>query len=93
MHTWNPDTIYQPGDVVLHNGEPYQKLDDGDNSPPDHVPGGWLLVENNNLPDYQAIEASFNSYEQRVAAHRAEVLAKLQAEGLSPDDVKAVLNA
>ena len=95
MDTYKAGTTYIPGSVVLHDGKAYQKLDDGDNSPPDDVPGGWKLIpdDRSNLTEYQAIEASLGSYEQRVKDHKAEVLAKLAAEGLDPSDVKAVLNA
>ena len=84
---------YTPGDVVQHQGKVYSKDSDGDDSPPDAVPGGWTEVVNHNLPEFEAIEASFNSYEQRKAAHKATVMAKLMKEGLNPDDVQAVLNA
>lgn len=93
METWKHGKSYSPGDVVKHQGKVYSKDADGDDSPPDAVPGGWTELADNNLPEYEAIEASFSSYEQRVADHKAQVLAKLQAEGLSPDAVKAVLNA
>lgn len=38
---WDAGTTYQPGDVVQHQGKLYRKVDDGDNSEPDAVPGGW----------------------------------------------------
>ena len=95
MDTYKVGITYSPGSAVLHDGKLYQKLDDGDNSTPDDVPGGWELIpdDRSNLKEYQAIEASLGSYEQRVKDHKAEVLAKLAAEGLDPLDVKAVLNA
>lgn len=93
METWKQGKTYDPGTVVLHKGEVYQKDNDADQSEPDQVAGGWSYLPNTNATEYQAIEASFNSYEQRVADHKAQVLAKLQAEGLSPDAVKAVLSA
>ena len=95
MDTYKAGTTYMPGSVVLYDGKAYQKLDDGDNSPPDDIAGGWdeLPPERNNLAEYTAIEASLGSYEQRVKDHKAEVLAKLAAEGLDPSDVKAVLGA
>ena len=90
---WQPGVVYQPGTVVTHAGKVYQKLDDGDNSPPDEIPGGWLLIENTNLDEYNAIDQALSSFESRRETHRAEVLAKLAAEGLDPSDVQAVLNA
>ena len=95
MNTYKAGTTYIPGSVVLYEGKAYQKLADDDNSTPDDVPGGWKLIPDDlsNLKEYQAIEASLGSYEQRVKDHKAEVLAKLAAEGLDPSDVKAVLNA
>jgi hypothetical protein len=93
MDTWKQGDSYDPGTVVLHQGKAYTKLDDGDNSPPDAVPGGWQELETSNVAEYQAIEASFSSYEERKAKHQAEVRSKLAAAGLSEDDVKAVLNA
>ena len=41
---WQPDIIYGPGDHVKHEGKVYLKDDDGDNSEPDDVPGGWSLI-------------------------------------------------
>ena len=95
MDTYKTGTAYIPGSVVLHDGKAYQKLDDGDNSTPDDVPGGWKLIpdDRSNLAEYQAIEASLGSYEQRVKDHKAEVLAKLASAGLEPADVSAVLGA
>ena len=90
---WQPGVVYQPGTVVTYQGQVYQKLDDDDQSPPDDIPGGWVEITNDNHQEFEKIEASFNSYEQRKADHKAEVLAKLAAEGLNPDDVKAVLDA
>ena len=95
MDTYKAGTTYIPGSVVLYDGKAYQKLDDGDNSTPDDIAGGWVELppERSNLAEYTAIEASLGSYEQRVKDHKAEVLAKLAAEGLDPSDVKAVLGA
>jgi hypothetical protein len=95
MEYWKQGKNYSVGELVIHKGRLFSKDADTDQSEPDEVAGGWSYIpdENNNLIAYQAIEASFSSYEQRVAAHKAEVLAKLQAEGLSPDAVQAVLNA
>jgi hypothetical protein len=94
METWNQTNApYQAGVMVLHNGEAYRKLDDDDQTEPDTIGGGWELLQNSNVAEFQAIESAFSSYEQRVADHKAKVLAKLQAAGLSPDAVKAVLNA
>ena len=95
MDTYKAGTAYIPGSVVLHDGKAYQKLDDGDNSPPDDVPGGWKSIpdDRSNLTEYQAIEASLGSYEERKAKHQAEVLKKLAAAGLEPADVLAVLGA
>ena len=92
---WTNSKTYTAGTVVVHQDKLYQKLDDGDNSPPDDIAGGWVEVppERHNLAEYTAIEASLGSYEQRVKDHKAEVLAKLAAEGLDPSDVKAVLGA
>jgi hypothetical protein len=92
IEAWAADVAYQPGNLVTHQGVVYQKLDDGDQSPPDSVPGGWVIVENTNLAEFNAIATSFSSYEERVRQHKADILAKLQAAGLNPDDVKAVLD-
>ena len=97
MNTWTEDKVpYAPGSAVEYQGKVYEKLDDNDQSPPDEVGGGWRRIDNDpraNVAQYQAIESAFNSYEQRVKDHKAEVLAKLAAEGLSPEDVRAVLKA
>ena len=93
METWKQGKTYDPGTVVLHKGEVYQKDNDADQTEPDPVAGGWSHLPNTNVVEYQAIEASFNSYEADKAKYQAQVLAKLQAEGLNPDAVKAVLNA
>jgi len=95
METYKPGTVYSPGTVLVHNDKFYRKLADGDNSPPDDVPGGWseLPKDKTNLPEYLAIEASLSSYEDRKKAHRADILKKLTDAGLSPDDVKAVLES
>jgi hypothetical protein len=41
---WNTATSYKAGDLVSHKGLSYRKLDDGDNTAPDSVPGGWEPV-------------------------------------------------
>ena len=41
---WTNSKSYTAGDVVVHQDKLYQKLDDGDNSPPDDVAGGWVEV-------------------------------------------------
>jgi hypothetical protein len=38
---WEPGVTYEPGALVAYNGEVFLKLDDGDNTPPDRIPGGW----------------------------------------------------
>lgn len=38
---WKAGEVYEPGTVVIHQGDRYLKLDDGDNSMPDAVAGGW----------------------------------------------------
>jgi len=95
MHAYKNGKTYTPGTVVTYKGKVYSKANDGDNSPPDSVPGGWTEISgpNTNVQEYVAIQQSLGSYEQRAKDHKAEVLAKLAAEGLSPDDVRAVLNA
>ena len=99
MNDYDPKETYAPGDVALHEGTLYQKLDDGDNSAPDEVPGGWELIpeEQTNLQEYLAVEQSLTSYEQRkaarlaqVAAARASAIAKLEAIGLTVDEVTAL---
>ena len=96
---WTNSKNYTAGTVVVHQDKLYQKLDDGDNSPPDSVPGGWVEVppERNNLAEYTAIETSLGSYEQRVkdrkakvAAARASAEAKLKALGLTVDELQAL---
>jgi hypothetical protein len=93
IQNWQSDATYETNAVVLHNGEAYFKLDDSDQSEPDHIGGGWQLVPNSNATEYTAIEASFSSYEERKAKHQAEVRQKLAAAGLEPADVLAVLGA
>jgi len=39
---WSADAVYQPGDLVQHQGKLYRKADDKDNTEPDAVPGGWI---------------------------------------------------
>lgn len=99
MQTWNDKTIYSPGTVVVHNDKLYQKLYDGDDSAPDSVTSGWKQVpdDRHNLTEYTAIESSFNSYEQRVKDHQAKVAAdkasakaKLEASGLTTDELQAL---
>ena len=92
---WINSKTYTAGDVVIHHSKLYQKLDDGDNSPPDDIAGGWVEIppERNNLAEYTAIEASLGSYEERKAKHQADVRKKLAAAGLDPVEVLAVLAA
>ena len=97
MNTWKQGNIYDSGSIVEHRGEAYRKLDDGDNSPPDAVPGGWELLQNNHLQQYEVIEAAFGSYEQRrdahiaaVAAAKASAEAKLEALGLTVEELQAL---
>ena len=96
---WTNSKTYTAGNVVVHQDKLYQKLDDGDNSPPDDVAGGWVEIppERNNLAEYTAIEASLGSYEQRVKDHQAKVAAakasaeaKLKALGLTVDELQAL---
>ena len=96
---WTNSKTYTAGDVVVHQDKLYQKLDDGDNSPPDDVAGGWVEIppERNNLTEYTAIETSFGSYEQRVKDHKAKVAAakasaeaKLKALGFTVDELQAL---
>ena len=93
LEAWQNGVAYAPGAIVTHQGKVYSKDADSDQTMPDDQKGGWTELQDTNLQQYELIEASFNSYEQRVADHKAQVLAKLQAEGLNPDAVKAVLNA
>ena len=96
---WTKSQTYAAGTVVVHHDKLYQKLDDGDDSPPDSVPGGWVEVppERNNLAEYTAIETSFGSYEQRVKDHKAKVAAakasataKLAALGLTVEELQSL---
>ena len=96
---WTKSQSYTAGTVVVHQDKLYQKLDDGDDSPPDDIAGGWVEVpaERNNLAEYTAIEASLGSYEQRVkdrkakvAAAKASAEAKLKALGLTVDELQAL---
>jgi hypothetical protein len=41
---WEAGVTYDPGTVVIHQGNRYLKLDDGDNSEPDAIAGGWEQV-------------------------------------------------
>ena len=97
METWKPDTGYSPGTVVLHQGKVYRKANDYDQTMPDDKAGGWEEVPNNNLQQFENIEASFNSYEQRrdahlaaVAAAKASAEAKLTALGLTVEELQAL---
>ena len=96
---WINSKTYTAGDVVIHHSKLYQKLDDGDSSPPDDIAGGWVEIppERNNLAEYTAIEASLGSYEERVKDHKAKVAAakasaeaKLKALGLTVDELQAL---
>lgn len=101
MQTYDPSKNYNwsPGLVVEHNGKLYKKLDDGDNSAPDDVPGGWVEVpkDETNISEYLTIEAQLSSFEARakehqehLAAERASAEAKLKALGLTVDELKAL---
>jgi len=90
---WQAGTTYTAGTIVTHNGGVYQKADDGDNTEPDAIAGGWSVLENSNVAEFNAIASSFSTYEERVRKHKAATLAKLHAAGLDPDEVKAVLTA
>lgn len=98
---WQPNTTYHPGDVVIHNGVLYTKLDDGDNSAPDAVAGGWESAgspELDNLDEFLAIKNSFASYVEQSAKYQAKLQAdrtsaeeKLHRLGLTADEVTALL--
>ena len=101
MQTYDPTKNYNwsPGLVVEYKGKLYRKLDDGDNSPPDEVPGGWseLPKDETNLAEYLKVETALNSYEAKRDAHKAKVAAdrksaeaKLEALGLTVDELKAL---
>jgi hypothetical protein len=90
---WQKSTIYQPGQVVLHNDQAYVKSDDADQSEPDAIAGGWELIENSNAAEYSAIVESFNTYEARKAAHQKQIKDALVAAGLDPSDVLVTLEA
>ena len=99
--TWTAEVIYEPGEVVLHQGKMYAKLDDGDNTAPDAVAGGWQEVRDvqaEGLAEYQAIEASFSTYEERVKLHQAELalkrqqtIEKIKALGATDEDIAALV--
>ena len=98
IEDWKQDQQYSPSTVVLYNGVTYQKLNDGDNTEPDAVGGGWQVLENSNVAEYNAIAQSFSSHEQRVidhqkavAAAKASAEAKLAALGLTVEEVKALM--
>lgn len=88
---WQEGVTYYSGQVVVHKGEAYTKLDDNDQSEPDHIAGGWALIEDADVAQYKVIADSLSTYEERVRNHKADILAKLQAAGLDPADVLAVL--
>jgi hypothetical protein len=99
MNTYTQGTVYTAGDLVQYNGKLYQKDNDNDQTAPDDVPGGWSLIpdDRNNLSQFNAIAQSFGSYEQRVQQHKAKVAAdrksaesKLEALGLTADELKAL---
>lgn len=96
---WKQDKSYASGELVRHSGKVYCKSDDGDQSPPDSVPGGWVEVDpaHSNLAEFEAIANSFASYEARVQAHQSKMTAakqsamgKLAALGLTADEINAL---
>jgi len=98
MNIWKSDVIYSPADRVVHGGKLYTKLDDGDNTAPDGVGGGWAEVEPLVDPsEFIAIETSLSSYEERVQQHqqalraaKASAQSKLQALGLTVEELQAI---
>ena len=97
IEDWKQGQQYTQGTVVTHNGVTYQKLDDSDQSEPDAVGGGWQVLENSNVTEYNAIAQSLGSYEQRVidhqkavAAAKASAEAKLAALGLTAEELQAI---
>jgi hypothetical protein len=90
---WQSGVAYTPGVVVTHNGEVYKKLRDDDQSEPDLIGGGWELVENSNVADYEAVASAFNAYESKKAAHKQKVAKMIRDAGLTPGDVLVTLTA
>lgn len=97
LEAWQNGVAYAPGAIVTHQGKVYSKDADSDQTMPDDQKGGWSLLQDTNLQQYELIETSFNSYEQRVAAHQAAVAAakasaeaKLQALGLTVEELQAI---
>jgi hypothetical protein len=97
MNTWKQGDIYNPGAVVEHQGQAYRKSNDYDQTMPDDRAGGWELLQNNNLQQFEIIEAALGSYEQRrdahlaaVAAAKASAEAKLKALGLTVEELQAL---
>ena len=99
MKKYKAGTTYAPGEVVLSENKLYQKLDDGDNSAPDDVAGGWVEIPTaqTNLPEFLKIDSSFGSYEQRrdaaVRQRKADLASaekKLLDLGLTSAEVDAL---
>jgi hypothetical protein len=97
MEIWKPNTAYTPGTIVEHQGKAYRKANDYDQTMPDDKAGGWEELPNNNLQQFETIEAALGSYEQRrdahlaaVAAAKASAEAKLQALGLTVEELQAL---
>jgi hypothetical protein len=90
IEAWAPGA-YSHGDYVLHNGEVYVKVDDDDQSEPDNIAGGWELVPNTNVVEYNAIVEAFESYEAKKAAHRRKVHDVLAAAGITDGDALRTL--
>jgi hypothetical protein len=97
IEAWQQGKQYDPSVVVTHNGKTYQKLDDGDQSEPDEIGGGWSLITASNVTEFNAIAQSFDTYEQRVIEHQQKLakaketaLQKLSALGLSQLEVEAL---
>lgn len=101
MDTYNPSVVYNLGDLVVFNGKLYSKDNDSDQSTPDDVAGGWTHVTTATFDssELDRINASFNTYEQRVQEyqqHKAQTkqtaLEKLNKLGITTEELEALLN-
>jgi hypothetical protein len=94
---WSADITYAAGATVLHDGKVYEKLADGDQSPPDDIGGGWKPRKAAGLESYRSVAAVLDGYEERVKQHQAKLAsakasakAKLTALGLTVEELQAL---
>ena len=78
-------------------GKVYSKDNDADQTEPDEHAGGWSVLPSADPLAFLAIQDSFADYEQRKAQHQQDVAAakasaeaKLQALGLTVEELQAI---